>query len=55
MPTDLNELKVEFTAMMEFQDEMLGQIDQKIEQIARVLERTEWKIEHFGEVFPEDV
>jgi len=54
-PTDLKELESEFYALMEYQDEVLEQIDNKLEHIARVLERTEWKIKHFGEAWPEDV
>lgn len=52
---DLKELEIEFYAVMEMQDEALARIDQKMEHIARVLERTEWKIKHFGETWPDDV
>jgi hypothetical protein len=53
--TDLKEISIEFYAMMEYQDEMLAEIDRKIIEIGKTLERTEWKIEHFGEAWPEDV
>ena len=49
------DFKLEFYAIMEYQDEVLGQIDEKLAHITRVLERTEWKIKHFGEAWLEDV
>ena len=54
-PTDYEALNIEFYAVMEMQDEALVKIDQKLEHIARVLYRTEWKIKHFGEAWPDDV
>ena len=52
---DLKELEAEFFALMEWQDEKLAEIDKKIENIGEILRRTEYKIEHFGEAWPEDV
>lgn len=53
--TDLKELSIEFYAVMELQDAALAEIDRKIIEIGKTLERTEWKLEHFGEAWPEDV
>ena len=53
--TDLKELSGIFYSVMEMQDEHLVEIDRKLENIGEVLRRTEYKIEHFGEAWPEDV
>lgn len=53
--TDLDELIEEFGEIMEWQDEKLAEIDKKVEKIGEILRRTEYKIKHFGEAWPEDV
>lgn len=53
--TNLKELSEEFFAIAEWQDEQLIEIDRKLKNIGEVLRRTEYKIEHFGEAWPEDV
>ena len=54
-PTDYKTLNIEFYAIMEMQDESLARIDAKLAHITRVIDRTEWKIKHFGEAWPDDV
>jgi len=53
--TDLKELEENFFVIMEWQDEQLTEIDRKIENIGEVLRRTEYKIKHFGEAWPDNV
>jgi len=53
--TDLDELIEEFNEMMEWQDEKLVKMDKKVEKIGGILRRTEYKLNHFGEAWPEDV
>jgi len=52
---DFKEFALEFYSVMEFQDEALAELDRKLEHIGEVIKRTEWKIKHFGEAWPEDV
>lgn len=46
---DLEDLKIEWTAMMEFVDESFEEMDNKLKRIGEMLERTEYTIKHFGE------
>lgn len=53
--TNLDELIEEFNEVMEWQDEQLAKMDKKVERIGEILRRTEYKIKHFGEKWPNNV
>ena len=46
---NLEDLKIQWTAMIEFQDEEFEKMDKKLKRIGEMLERTEYNIKHFGE------
>jgi hypothetical protein len=53
--TDLKELIEEWNEVMEWQDEKLAEMEKKVERIGEILRRTEYKIKHFGEAWPDNV
>lgn len=53
--TDMKELIEEFNEMVEWQDKKFAEIDKKVENIGEILRRTEYKIKHFGEAWPDNV
>ena len=46
---NLENLKIQWTSMIEFQDEEFEKMDKKLKRIGEMLERTEYTIKHFGE------
>ena len=52
---EIKKLEDDFDEMLKWKDEMFERFDKKLERIAKILSLIEWKIEHFGEAWPDDV